>query len=87
MMLNNKTQGGHDMLRFAFALVALLSLTGTAHSDTPPFPTALQTTLFTQAHPDNGLLRSRALADSAHSTPVALTCCKVRSVGKACGNT
>ena len=72
------------MPRILVALVALLSLMGVANADTPPSPTALQTTLFNQAHPNNGVLRSRALADL---TPVAVTCCKVCSVGKACGNT
>jgi hypothetical protein len=75
------------MPRTLVTLVALVSLMGAAQSETPPSPTALQTTQFTQANPDNGLLRLRTLADSARSTPVALTCCKVCSVGKACGNT
>jgi hypothetical protein len=75
------------MPRIFIALVALLALIGAAHSETPPPMTALKAALFTQAHPDNGLLRSRTLAGSARSTSIALTCCTVCSVGKACGNT
>ena len=75
------------MPRIHVVLVALVALMSIAHSETPPPTTAPQTSLFTQAHPDSGLLRSRAFANSARSTPVALTCCKVCSVGKACGNT
>ena len=76
------------MPRILIALLALLSLTSAARSDTPPGRTAdNHAALFNPAHPDNRLLRSRAIASPAHLTPVALTCCKVCSVGKACGNT
>ena len=75
------------MPRILIALLALLSLTNAAYSDTPPSPTAdNHAALFNPAHPDNRL-RSRAIASSAHPAPVALSCCKVCSVGKACGNT
>jgi hypothetical protein len=69
----------------AFVL-ALLSLTASASSETPPGPpAAAQATLFTPAHTDNRLFRPLTGGGSVHSTAVA--CCKVCSVGKACGNT
>jgi hypothetical protein len=76
------------MPRILIALLALLSLTSAARSDTPPSPTAVvHATVFNPAHLDNRLLRSPTAAGIAHPTPVALSCCKVCSVGKACGNT
>src|SRR5882757_5178040 len=36
---------------------------------------------------DTGTVRSLAVRDSVHATPIVLTCCKVCRVGKACGNT
>jgi hypothetical protein len=76
------------MPRFLIALLALLSLTPAARSDTPPSPTEVaHAALFNPAHPDNRVLRSRAIANSARLTPIALSCCRVCSVGKACGNT
>jgi hypothetical protein len=76
------------MPRVLIVLLALLSLTSAARSDTPPSPTAgNHATLFNQAHSGNQLLRSRTTAGFAHPTPVALSCCKVCTVGKACGNT
>ena len=75
------------MPRILIALLALLSLTSAARSDTPPSPTAdIHATLFNQAHPGSPLLRSVTSRGALHSTP-ALSCCKVCSVGKACGNT
>ncbi len=76
------------MPRILFALVVLVSIGGVAYADTPPVPAAaVHAALFTSVPTDNHLLTSRALADSARSTPVAPSCCKVCSVGKACGNT
>ena len=76
------------MPRILIAVLALLSLTGAARKDTLPSPTdVVHATLFNPAHPDNRLLQSRTAAGFAHPTPVALSCCKVCSVGKACGNT
>jgi hypothetical protein len=76
------------MLRILAVLLALLALTGIAYAEAPATSSpGVQVTLFTHAHSENGLLRSRAFADSSRSTPVALACCKVCSVGKACGNT
>jgi len=76
------------MPRILVALLALLSLTTVARSDTPPSPTeVVRATLFSQVHPDNRLLQSRTAAGIAHLTPAALSCCRVCSVGKACGNT
>jgi hypothetical protein len=76
------------MIRLVLASLVLLWLTAPAHSDTPPNPTdVVHATLFNQAHPDSRLLRSRPIPSSAHLTPAALSCCKVCSVGKACGNT
>ena len=70
----------------AFVL-ALLSLTSSASSETAAtqsntYPVAL----FAAYHPDNRVVQSLSLQGS-HSTHVALVCCKVCSVGKACGNT
>jgi len=76
------------MPRMLVALVVLVVLSSTAYSETPAAPaTAVHAALFTPAHTENRFLRSRALADPARSIPVALACCKVCSVGKACGNT
>jgi hypothetical protein len=76
------------MLRFAFALVALLALSGAVYSATPPPPVAaVHAAVFTLAPIGNHFLRSLAASGSAHSTPAALACCKICSVGKACGNT
>jgi hypothetical protein len=76
------------MPRILIALLALLSLTtSAARSDTPPNPTADNDALFHQAHSESRLLRSHATASPAHLTPVALSCCTVCSIGKACGNT
>jgi hypothetical protein len=38
-------------------------------------------------HVDNRLLRYLGVHISEHSTPAAVSCCKVCTVGKACGNT
>jgi hypothetical protein len=69
-------------------LVALLSLTTAASSETPPGPTAAaQATLFAPAHTDNRLVQSASIQRFPHSMRAALACCKVCTVGKACGNT
>jgi hypothetical protein len=66
--------------------LALLSLTTSASSETVPGPTtAVGATLFTPGHTDNRLFRSLTGADGVHST--AVSCCKICSVGKACGET
>jgi len=76
------------MIRNLTACLALLLLSAAARSDTPPSPTdGVHATLFTPAHPDNRLLGSRMAAGIARPTPAALSCCKVCTVGKACGNT
>lgn len=76
------------MPQILIALVALLLMNTAACSGTPPSPTTtVSAALFARAHPDNRLLHSRTAPDFAHPTPVALSCCKVCSVGKACGNT
>jgi hypothetical protein len=52
------------------ALLALLSLTPAARSDTPPSRAdGVYATLFNRAHPDNRLLRSRTAAGIAHPIP------------------
>jgi hypothetical protein len=74
------------MPRALAILLALLSFTASASSETSPGRTAAaQATLFTPAHTDNWLFRSLTGEGAVHSTAVA--CCKVCSVGKACGNT
>jgi len=74
------------MARTLVLLLALLSLTASASSETSPGPTAVtQVTLFTPAHTDNRLFRPLTGGGAVHSTATA--CCKICSVGKACGNT
>jgi hypothetical protein len=74
------------MPRTLALLLDLLSLTTYASSETAPGPTAAaHATLFTPAHTHNRLFRSLTGGDSVHSTAAA--CCKICSVGKACGNT
>jgi hypothetical protein len=64
------------MLRALALLLALLSLTASASSETSPGSTAAaQAILFTSAHTDNRLFRSLTVAGAVHSTAVA--CCKV----------
>jgi hypothetical protein len=76
------------MARILVALLAFQVMTSAAHSETPPTAAAaIHTALFTPAPADNRLLRSLTVPSSAHSTPAAHTCCKICSVGKACGNT
>jgi len=76
------------MTRVLVAVLLLLALTSAAHSDTPPSSTdVVHATLFNPAHADSRLLRSRTVQESVHASSVSLTCCKVCSVGKACGNT
>jgi len=72
------------MPRILIALLALLSLTSAARSDTPPNLTSdFHATLFSHARSDNHFLHSVA----PHTVPVALACCKICSPFKACGNT
>src|ERR1700716_2379268 len=74
------------MARTLALLVALLPRTAPVSSETAPGPpAAAQATLFTPAHTDNRLFRSLTGAGAVHSTAAA--CCKICSVGKACGNT
>jgi hypothetical protein len=74
------------MARTVTLLLALLSLTTSAISETAPGQTAaVQTTLFAPGHTDSRLFGSLTGGGTIHST--ALTCCKICSVGKACGNT
>jgi hypothetical protein len=76
------------MPRIPVALVALLALSGVVHGDPSPAPAnAALSVLFTPINADNRLIRSLAASGAAHSTPAALACCKVCSIGKACGNT
>jgi hypothetical protein len=76
------------MSRILLTLVALLALTSAAQSETPPSPAAaVHAALFAPFPATNQLIRSLTVRDSVHATPAALTCCKVCSVGKACGNT
>jgi len=73
------------MIRTLFACLALLCLSAPAFSDRPPIPTAdTHATLFHHEHSESAVLRSVTARGSEHN---ALSCCKVCSVGKACGNT
>jgi hypothetical protein len=72
------------MRRILSALLALVALMGVAYAEGPAASAAA---LFTQGHSENRLLRSLAPGGTAHSSAIPLACCKVCSVGKACGNT
>jgi hypothetical protein len=72
------------MLRALTFLVALLSLATTA--SVQPVPAPLDT-LFAQPHTGTTLLQSLGVGGSHVSTPPAQSCCKICTVGKACGNT
>jgi hypothetical protein len=86
--INNNTDGTTLMQRVLAILVTLLSLTTIAYSETPTVPAAAApATLFAAVNANNRLLRSLAVPCTAHAPPTALACCKVCSVGKACGNT
>jgi hypothetical protein len=70
------------------ALVALVTFVGSTYGETlPAAPAADRAALFTAAHAETPLLRSLAATGAAHPAPAALTCCKGRSAGDACGNT
>jgi hypothetical protein len=72
-------------LKFCLAIV-LPSIA--AHSNTPPALTAdFHVTVFKRTHPQNQLLRSITSRTSRQAAQFALSCCKVCTVGKACGNT
>jgi hypothetical protein len=76
------------MPRIFVALLALFFISGVLHAETPQSPAAaVHAALFAPTPANHPLTRSLAVRDSAHATPAALTCCKVCSVGKACGNT
>ena len=75
------------MPRILVAVLALLSLTSAARSDTPPSPTTdVHAPLFNQTRPDRPLLRSVTSRAPSHSAAVTLSCCKVCTVGEARGN-
>lgn len=75
------------MPRVLVAVLWLLALSSAARSDTPPSRTVDNYDLLRQAHSNNPLLRSVSSRGASHPTQVALSCSKVCSVGKACGNT
>jgi hypothetical protein len=66
------------MIRLASLASILALLSASAHAD--PAPTSI---LFSTPPMANRLLTPSSTAPAGH----ALTCCKVCSVGKACGNT
>jgi hypothetical protein len=70
---------------FPFAMLALFALTTSASSETAPgSAAAAQVTLFARGSTDYRLFSLSTGAGAVHATAVA--CCKVSSVGKACGN-
>jgi hypothetical protein len=70
------------MIRTLLASLALLSLTGAAHSDTPPSPTAdARAALFHPVRSDSALLRSVTPADPA--TPPSPAARSARSARRA----
>ena len=72
------------MLRTLIALIVALSLTASAHAQ--PTPNALDA-VFVQPHAQSRLLQDLGVKSSGLSTPPAQSCCKICTVGKACGNT
>jgi hypothetical protein len=76
------------MLRTLLVLLALLSLTSSASSETAPITARAQSgPSFETPHTGDRLLQSLGVQDSRHSIRALLACCKVCSVGKACGDT
>jgi hypothetical protein len=76
------------MLRALAFLLARLSLSAPASSETAPKPVDAQSTsILATPHNANRLLQSLGVQSSQQSTPPAQSCCKVCTVGKACGNT
>jgi len=76
------------MLRTLLTVLALLSLTASANSETAPITVRTHSaTPFDTSHTGGRLLQSLGVQDCRHSTPAPLACCKVCSVGKACGDT
>lgn len=75
------------MLRTLAMALVLLSLTTAARSDPAPDTPNKSTSIFsTTPHPDSHRLRPLGLEPS-RSAPAALACCKVCTIGKACGDT
>lgn len=72
------------MLRILATLLALVVSMDVAYAEKPAASAA---PWFAQGHPENRLLRSIAPGGKANSNATPLACCKVCSVGKACGNT
>ena len=73
------------MLRALTLLLALLSLTSSASSKTTPKPVdASSSSIFVPGRNADGLLQWIGVQNP---TIAAIACCKVCTVGKACGNT
>lgn len=76
------------MLRLLVFSVCFVLLTASANSASVPDPGLARPPLFVTApHTDNRILRSIGVGNSLKSAPASLGCCKVCSIGKACGDT
>ena len=72
------------MPRTLVVLVVFSSLTTAASAQTAPW---FLNTVFAQPHTQSRLLQSLGVTGPRLSTPLAQSCCKICTVGKACGNT
>lgn len=72
------------MQKLSAILLALLVSMDSAHAQQPPVPAPLW---LTQANADTRPLKSFVSAGKVNFNSPSLACCKVCSVGKACGNT
>ncbi len=72
------------MPRTLLVLLVFSSLTTAASAQTALCPL---NTMFAQSHTQSRLLQSLGVTGSRLSTPLAQSCCKICTVGKACGNT
>jgi hypothetical protein len=75
------------MLRTVATLLALLSLTSSPRFESVPIPLRSQADVLVATHTKNRLLLPLGTNSSCLLTHPAQSCCKVCSVGKACGNT
>ena len=72
------------MVRALIVLVTFLSLTISAQSETAPNSVS---PLFTTRTANARLLQFLGVSAPQLSTPAAQSCCKICTLGKACGNT
>src|SRR5579864_3262426 len=81
---DRNTYGVDHMVRTLIAVIVALSLTASALAQ--PTPNTLDT-VFAQSHGQSKVLHPLGVKSSTLSAPLAQSCCKICTVGKACGNT